>query len=191
MENDYVELIQAIKKGEKGHLKEVYNKYRQPFLEWSAASYQFPEHEAKDIYQQVILIFYENIIEGKIERIRSNIRTYLFGIGKMLIRQEYRKGTRFTQIENETGEIIPEYEEMVEGHRLELTEKEKVMKMAIKSLGDTCRDILTLYYYHRFTTESVMNRLGYKSTDVVKSQKVRCMKSLKKIIETNFDKDLR
>ncbi|MCB0839730.1 MAG: sigma-70 family RNA polymerase sigma factor, partial [Bacteroidetes bacterium] len=111
--------------------------------------------------------------------------------GKMLIRQEYRKGTRFTQIENETGEIIPEYEEMVEGHRLELTEKEKVMKMAIKSLGDTCRDILTLYYYHRFTTESVMNRLGYKSTDVVKSQKVRCMKSLKKIIETNFDKDLR
>ncbi|MEZ4849673.1 MAG: sigma-70 family RNA polymerase sigma factor [Bacteroidia bacterium] len=191
MENDYVELIQAIKKGEKGYLKEIYNKYRKPFLEWSAASYQFPEHEAKDIYQQVILIFYENIIEGKIERIRSNIRTYLFGIGKMLIRQEYRKGTRFTQIENETGEIIPEYEEMVEGHRLELTEKEKVMKMAIKSLGDTCRNILTLYYYHRFTTESVMNRLGYKNTDVVKSQKVRCMKSLKKIIETNFDKDLR
>jgi RNA polymerase sigma factor (sigma-70 family) len=190
MENDYAELIQSIRKGEKNRLKEVYTQFRKPFLEWASASYRFPEHEAKDIYQEVILIFYENIVEGKIEKLRSNIRTYLFGIGKMLIRQTFRQENRYTGIEDDSGQINPMYEGMVNDYSLELNEREKVMKRAIMDLGEKCRAILTLYYYHRFTTESVMNRLGYKNTDVVKSQKLRCMKSLKKIIEKKFDKDL-
>ena len=54
-----------------------------------------------------MIIFYENIVLRKIESLRSHIRTYLFGIGKLLIKQEYRKSERYTDIENESGEPLP------------------------------------------------------------------------------------
>jgi RNA polymerase sigma factor (sigma-70 family) len=188
MQEDYAELLAAIKAGAKHRLQEVYTAYRQEFVSWARSRFRCDASEALDVYQEVMLVFYENIMEGKIDRLRSQLRTYLFGIGRILLLERFRKASRYAD--------LPEYEgglpvaEAVANHRLELTERQEMLRQAIDQLGERCRDLLLLIYYHRYTTEAAMHELDYKNKDVLKSQKARCMRQLRNWIETHWDKDL-
>ena len=48
-----------------------------------------------------------------------------------------------------------------------------------------CQKILELFYYQEKKLGDIVNALGYDNKDVVKSQKSRCIKQLRKLIETN------
>jgi len=67
----------------------------------------------------------------------------------------------------------------------ELTTEQKQLQVAFKTLGQKCKEILTLFYYRGYDLEDIMNELNYTSKDVVKSQKSRCIKSLKSLIFKN------
>ncbi len=188
MQEDYAELLAAIKAGAKDRLQEVYTAYRQEFVSWACGRFRCAQSEALDVYQEVMLVFYENIMEGKIDHLRSQLKTYLFGIGRILLLERFRKAQRYTS--------LPEYDgglpaaEAVVNHQLELSERQQLLRQAIDQLGERCRDLLLLLYYHRYTSEAVMHKLDYKNKDVVKSQKARCMRQLRNWIETHWDKDL-
>ncbi|MEO1450157.1 MAG: sigma-70 family RNA polymerase sigma factor [Bacteroidota bacterium] len=181
MNEDYAGLIQAIRAGDQSQLRGVYEAYRDPFIGWATRTFKCEAEEAKDIFQEVILIFYENIVEGKIDRLKSHIRTYLFGIGRILMLQAYRKSQRYTDADaQELLSAVPDDHTILAQHRLELDDQQKVLQRALRQLGEACRRLLELFYYRRFTTEAIMHALDYRNTDVVKSQKARCMKQLKK-----------
>ena len=189
MREDYSDLIRAIRAGDRAPLHDVYVAHRQSFVEWAGAQFRCGEQDARDIFQEVVLIFYENIVSGKIDHLRSHIRTYLFGIGRLLMLQHFRKAGR--QADLPEGEALEHQlpAEVEVGEKLELTERQEILRRAIRSLGDKCRQLLTLFYYHHYPAEAIMEALAYKNTDVVKSQKVRCMKSLREIISSQFDLD--
>lgn len=189
MQNDYADLIAAIKSGSQAHLHQVYLEYRDSFLEWSQARFRCSEADALDVYQDVIIVFYENIRNGKVEQLRSKLRTYLFGIGKILIIKQFNQNKRQGFLDES-----PEIESLptlpVGEIHLELNDRQQILRQAIDHLGEACRDLLLLCYYRRFSTESIMEELGYKNADVVKSQKARCMRTLRKRFESHFNKDL-
>ncbi|RMG75929.1 MAG: sigma-70 family RNA polymerase sigma factor [Bacteroidetes bacterium] len=189
MKEDYSEMIREIRSGNREPLHTLYVAHRQSFVEWAGAKFRCGEEEARDIFQEVMLIFYENVTGGKIEQLRSHIRTYLFGIGRLLILQHFRKAGRETDWPGgeEGMEQLPD--EVQVGEHMELSERQEILRRAIHHLGDKCRQLLTLFYYHRYPTEAIMQALSYKNPDVVKSQKVRCMKSLREIISNQFDLD--
>ena len=64
----------------------------------------------------------------------------------------------------------------------DLTNEQRQLQNAFKTLGQKCKDVLTLFYYRGFDLEDIMNELNYTNKDVVKSQKSRCIKSLKSLI---------
>lgn len=162
-------------------LRKLYELYRDPFMGWATRSFSCGEEEAKDIFQEVILVFYENAAEGKINRLKSHIRTYLFGIGRILLLQSYRQAKRLSEVDaQELLEAVPDEQGILAQQKLELNEQQQQLQQALLKLGEACQRLLELFYYRRFTNESIMNEMGYRNTDVVKSQKARCMKQLKK-----------
>jgi RNA polymerase sigma-70 factor (ECF subfamily) len=55
-------IIADIRNGNEEKLTKIYRTYRDEFISWAFRNYQCPEETAKDIYQVIVVIFYENII---------------------------------------------------------------------------------------------------------------------------------
>lgn len=171
-------VIQEIKKGNESKLTSVYRAYRDEFISWAVRNYQCPEEHAKDVYQVTIVIFYENIMAGKLVSLQSSVKTYIFGIGKNKL-LEYQASLRKQQNFQEAFIREPMEEEIPE-------EKEEVYAMlesALQELGEPCKTLLTLSYYKNYSTDEIASALNYKSTDSAKTQKYKCLVRLKKIVQ--------
>jgi DNA-directed RNA polymerase specialized sigma24 family protein len=45
-------------------------------------------------------------------------------------------------------------------------------------LGDTCRKILTLYYFEKLSMNDIADQLGFANADTAKTKKYKCKKEL-------------
>lgn len=173
-----MDLIQALKQGDKRQLQLFYEANRDPFLRF-AQRYSLSKEDVLDIYQDAIIAFIENIEKGKINELKSSVTTYLFAIGKLMIFQKLKKGVQTdfcTDFEN-LGMVWEEFDEDDAQH------DEQNLARALAKLGDQCKVILELFYYRGMKLETIRTTLGYESKDVVKSQKSRCLSQLKKLMK--------
>lgn len=171
-------LIQALKQGDKHQLQQFYEENRDPFLRF-AQKYSLSREDVLDIYQDAIIAFIENVEKGKINELKSSVTTYLFAIGKLMIFQKIKKGTKtdfYADFES-LGMVWEEFDE--DDTQLD----EQNLAKALTKLGEQCKAILELFYYRGMKLETITTTLGYESKDVVKSQKSRCLSQLKKLMK--------
>lgn len=188
IDSEYPKLVSDLQAGQQDRLREVYEAYRKPFLLWANSRFHCSEEEAREVYQDLILAFYENVMNGKVNTLNSKLQTYLFGIGKFILLKRIDKGKRLDALGDDSLDIsIPA--DQLPGFETEQTERSATMLSAINQLGDNCRDLLIHVYYHRLSGEIIAERLGYKNSDVVKSQKARCMKKLRTLVQNTFSRE--
>jgi RNA polymerase sigma factor (sigma-70 family) len=181
------EIIQKIRAGGQAELGLVYETYRQEFLSWVSKEFQCSSDDCKDIYQLAILIFYDNIKQGKLEHLVSSVKTYIFGIGKNVAQDFRRKSNRNTPLDkqrwlNETLMDEPDYspsEQMFD-----------VAQKALAKLGEPCRQLVEMFYYEKKSMQEITEALNYKNAETAKNQKCKCMKRLRKLYEEEQSKTL-
>lgn len=187
MKNVQAEItLEDLRKGSDSVLRKVYEENRGKFLNY-AKRYGLSEDENVDVYQDAYVIFYDNIMNGKIESFTSSISTYLFSIGKYLIFDRMRKNKK-TVGSNFDLSIVKDEASTIDDLELEapgLTYEQQLLQKHFSALGKQCQDLLTLFYYRGFTIEEIMLSKNYNSENVVKAAKSRCMKSLRERIQTN------
>lgn len=180
------ELFKALKKGSERAFKEVYEVNRGLFINF-ARKYGLVNEEILDIYQDAYIAFYENIQNGKLVEMKSSIGTYLISIGKYKILERLRKqGKRADNVE--VLNVVSEVDEELEGFDIvheEMTPEQKLLAMYFQKLGEKCKAILTMFYYKKYSVKEIMVEGGYNSENVVKSQKSRCLKTLKDSIKNS------
>ena len=64
-------LILRLKRGEQEALAEIYSEFREGFIHWITNTHQCTRDEAIEIFQHSILTFYENVVEGSFEGLKS------------------------------------------------------------------------------------------------------------------------
>lgn len=174
------QLLAALAQGDPQALQALYSQHRSSFIAWAIKQFRCETEDAADLYQDAVIILYENAIQGKVVG-SGKLSTYLFGIGRNLILKQVSKYQKFTD-----ADALPEHEgNLAEGWvdaPLELNERQVLLQGALASLGEACRRLLVRFYYDRYSTEAIMAEFGYKSSDVVKSQKARCMRGLRKML---------
>jgi RNA polymerase sigma-70 factor (ECF subfamily) len=179
------EIITKIKSGGHTELGMVYEEYRTEFLKWITREYECSDDDSKDIYQLTILIFYDNVRTGKLERLVSSVKTYLFGIGKNIVMENRRKANRQIPIDQERWlkeYLIDEPSDAIQEPFFE------IVKSALNKLGDPCRKLVELFYYDRKSLEEISEQLSYKNPETAKNQKCKCMKRLRKLCEEEINK---
>lgn len=181
------EIIQKIKAGGQAELGLVYETYRDEFLHWVVKEYQCSSDDSKDIYQLTILIFYDNIKQGKLEHLVSSVKTYLFGIGKNVVLDARRKSKRSTPLDQERW--INEYL-MDEPDHSPSEQLFDVAHKALAKLGEPCRQLIEMFYYGKKSMEEITAALHYKNAETAKNQKCKCMKRLRKLYEEEQSKTL-
>lgn len=173
-------IIDLIKNGGQPALGKVYATYRSEFISWMMKAYPISEDDCKDIYQVTILIFYDNVRSGRLTHMVSSIKTYLFGIGKNLARENMRKAKRITSIDQK--EWLREH--LVEEDQEPFNDNVfSIAREAVSRLGDPCRKLVELYYYQKKSMQEISNLLNYKNADTAKNQKCKCMAKLRKLYE--------
>lgn len=175
-------LLEALKKGDQRAFKKVYQDNRSKFLHFGK-KYGLAEDDLLDVYQDAYVALYENIIEGKLKQLSSSLSTYIISIGKYKILDRIRKDQRTSN--NETIlELAHKNEDIIAYFDLEdneLNENQILLKKYFDQLGKKCQEILKLFYYQKYSIREIMDSGNYNSENVVKSQKSRCLKTLKEL----------
>ena len=180
--------LDDLRQGSDRVLKQVYVENRPKFLNF-AKRYGLSEEENIDVFQDAYIIFYDNVMGGRIENFTSSISTYLFGIGKYLIFNRMKKNKKRVSAKFDLS-IVGAVDEMVSNIELEepgLTTEQELLQRHFRTLGKQCQELLTLFYYRGFTIQEIMEAENYNSENVVKSAKSRCMKTLKERIQAQKD----
>jgi len=157
-------------------LEEVYNMYRQEFLNYSKR-YPLPEEDILDIYQDAVIAMHQNFVISQLELTSSSIKTYLFGIGKNKIFKKLKEQNKILRIEhevNDTFEIIDIESHLPTQNQITLAEK-------LNEISESCKTILKLFYYRGLTIDDIVETTNYKDGNTVRSQKSRCLKQLKSL----------
>ncbi len=177
-------ILIELKKGSEKAFKKVYEENRLKFLNF-ARKYELSDDENIDIYQDAYIVFYENFTSGKISDLNSSVSTYLFSIGKYMILNKLRKNKKSVNsdlIMERVKDDSDLFDESV-AYDEPLTHEQKLLQKHFDELGDKCKKVLMLFYYRGFSIHEIMKAEGYNSENVVKSQKSRCLKTLKEFIK--------
>ena len=170
--NAATDILSRLQSGDESALTVLYRQYRAPFVAWAMRHYACREADALDAFQDSVIIFYEQVASGRITSLHSSVQTYLFAIGKNRLTGHYRSRSRVT-----TG-----IDTLARELATPPTEPDDTLPLLldlIQGLGEPCARILYWYYFLRFSMEAIAERLAYRSPDVAKTQKNRCLNRLR------------
>jgi len=128
------------------------------------------DDEAKDIFQEALIIFYKNAMKPEFT-LSATPHTYLFSVSKYLWKDELKKKNKLVHFEVEKQEEVSQHEHT--------EEKFRWMDKILNSLGEKCTEILQLFYYKKQSMDEIAQQLGYKNVDTAKTQKYKCIERAK------------
>jgi RNA polymerase sigma factor (sigma-70 family) len=164
--------------GETLWLDDFYKENRSAFLQWGEKKFSLEKDELLDIYQNAMIVLYENIKHNRIDELQSSVATYLYGIAKNLVYKYYRKNELINRHEVRLSE---HYQFLLSGND-EMESKYEKIYSALEAMKEPCKTILSLFYISGLKLSLVASKLDYSSTDVLKTQKSRCLKRLKELV---------
>jgi RNA polymerase sigma factor (sigma-70 family) len=171
-----------IKEGDDRFLKGLYESKRPAFIAWFQKNYRMDRQEALDLFQKAFSIFYFNVKDGKIQTLKSSIDTYIFGVGKILMKENLRQESKVATLEEIPDMLVVDDSFSQEE---ESTHRQSLVKKILENLKDPCKTLLVMYYFKNFSLESIAASMGYKNYGVVKKKKCLCLKMIRtQLLET-------
>ena len=163
-------------------VRELYYGHRDPFFNFGK-KYGLDYDDIADIYQEAFIALREHAINGKLDDLKSSVKTYLFGIGKFKIYDRLKELNQNSSVNlaNTIDNIVKIAPFDLE--KSEPTREQKLLRKHFKTLGKKCQEVLTLFYSRGLTIDEIVEFTTYRSSSVVRSQKSRCIKTLKKLIQ--------
>lgn len=134
--------------------------------------------EAKDIYQEAFIIFYEKLKEPNFT-LDCQISTFLYSISRRLWLKKLAEKNKYTGKINEYESfIVPDVDENDEEEK---SQNVAWVQQALEQLGEPCRTILDDFYTHKKSMQEIADKMGYTNMANAKNQKYKCLQRLKKI----------
>lgn len=174
--------LDLIRRGDDSYITTIYRDYRLPFVAWIKGEFKCTDEDAIEFFQTAVVILYDNVITGKLQELNSNIKTYLFSIGKNKahewLRHRQRQGTS-------TDDLLIHYlhEDDPDIDESEYALSLRKVSAGMDSLGEPCRTLLQLFYYFKASMREICDKLNYKNEDTAKNQKYKCLKRLQVLCE--------
>ena len=171
------EVLARISKGDEEALDYLYNKYYRMMTK-IVLNNSGTEEEAKDIYQEALIVFWQKAVKGDLV-LTSKISTFIYSICLNLWRKELDR----------KGKLSREEKDGVDTMDYEAEERSVLIRECIEELGETCKKILTYYYFDGMNMVEIAEKLNFANTDTAKTKKYKCKKRLDQLIKTKFSSE--
>ena len=136
------------------------------------------EEEAKDIYQEAIIVFFEKIREDSLE-LNCQIKTYLYSVCRRLWLKRLAFKNRFTGVISESDTFLDVADDVADLEDREI--KFTKMGEALGLLGEPCKTLIEDFYLQDLSMQLITEKFGYTNADNTKNQKYKCLLRLKKL----------
>ncbi len=183
-------LLIGLADGSDEALTHLYQRYF-PMVLYFVTTNSGSEDDAKDIYQEVLIVLYEKVRSGSLE-LHCQLKTYLYAVGRRLWLKQLAQRSRFMVRDVET----PVSDEFVNGQISDdLAEHEErdrqfeLMADSLNRLGEPCRTLLEDFYIQHLSMQDITEKFGYTNTDNAKTQKYKCLMRLKRLFFSEYKQD--
>ncbi|KAA5542517.1 RNA polymerase sigma factor [Adhaeribacter rhizoryzae] len=136
------------------------------------------EEEAKDIYQEAVILFIEKIREETLE-LNCLIKTYLYSVCRRLWLKRLAFKSRFGGAVSESDTFVDVADDVVEYEEREASFTK--MAEALVLVGEPCKTLLEDFYMQDLSMQEITEKFGYTNADNAKNQKYKCLLRLKKL----------
>lgn len=175
-------LILGIQKGDSEALKKVY-KANFPSIMHFILSNNGTEQEAKDIYQDAVIVLYEKLQDQDF-RLNCQIKTFLYSVSRRLWLKRLSEKNKFVSHLDEFEAFLPM--EKLEVNLEEYDRQFEIMAQALEKLGDPCKSILKGFYIEKKSMQEIAGEMGYTNPENAKNQKYKCLQRLKKLFFQHY-----
>lgn len=176
------ELLRGLANGSDSALGQLYRRYF-PMVLHLILSNSGSEDDAKDVFQEALVVLYEKVSDGSLE-LNCQVKTYIYSVSRRLwLKQLARKG-RYSLFDTEREPVEAEPTQAIEN---DLTEHElrdmqfDVMEESLSKLGEPCRTLLEDFYIRHLSMQEITEKFGYTNPDNAKTQKYKCLQRLKRL----------
>ncbi|NCD71164.1 RNA polymerase sigma factor [Mucilaginibacter agri] len=128
--------------------------------------------EAKDIFQDALVIYYEKAVAETIA-IKTNERAYLLGIAKFLWLQKFRTDKVQVPLNDFDTEMLNESASF---------STNKLMHY-LATAGQKCMEVLKAFYYDNLPVKQLAETFGYTSTHSATVQKYKCLEKVRDTVK--------
>lgn len=171
------EIVLGILNDSKVTLEHLYSSYF-PMILQLVIKNNGNEDDAKDIFQESIIVLYNKVKAGNFE-LNSKLKTFLYSVCRRLWLKRLNEQSKTSRNIHDFSELIP-VEEDLEKHE-EKNRQFILMDLALKQLGEPCKTIIEDYYLQNRSMQEICEKFGYTNADNAKTQKYKCLQRLKKI----------
>lgn len=181
------ELLMGLADGSDDALTHLYRRYFPMVLHFVTHN-SGSEDDAKDIYQEVLIVLYEKVRSGSLE-LQCQLKTYIYSVGRRLWLKQLAQRSRFMVRDVE----VPASDELAVGQisedLLDHEERDRqfdLMADSLDRLGEPCRTLLDDFYIQHLNMQEITEKFGYTNTDNAKTQKYKCLMRLKRLFFSEY-----
>lgn len=180
-------IIEGIRNHNSRILQHVYDT-QFPIIESYIIHNQGTRDQAKDVFQEAMIVVYKRVRSGKLE-LSCKFGTYLYAICKNIWIQERKKyllrSEKLRQQPLMVNDPGPADDPLLQSHLSELFNKH------FGELSEDCQKILSMFF-NNFNVEEIRTAMNYKDVHHAADRKYRCKKSLiKRIVNDPLFKKLK
>jgi RNA polymerase sigma factor (sigma-70 family) len=160
------------------YMKKIYSDWKPGIIKQIVLS-GGSEEDANDVFQEGIVEFITNLIQGKFQE-RSSLKTYLAVICKYMWFSQYKQKQRRTEImesvhrENSKDELTDQF--VIYG------DLKGLLNDVFERLGVRCKEILQLWALHYRYTE-IVEQMAFPSNEAARKKKHECFKKFLGLIK--------
>jgi len=169
-------LLDKIKKGNPELLMKLEDE-RHVFIHKNTKMFPYLNRDQiSDAYSEAILILYANVKSGKLTELKASLETYLFAIGRNVLRNESRKAGRFLPLDVDLAD-----------NESQVTEKQsaedKIVRTCLDKMGARGQKILSLLIFEGKSIAEVAQLMDFSNTRSASTAKYKYLTQLKKMCE--------
>lgn len=132
--------------------------------------------DAKDLFQDAIVIYYEQVVTGNTE-LRLGERQYLTGIVKHLWSKKFGDLERMESLHSNINFYV---EEQV------IQPSTQSLARYLREAGQKCMELLQGFYYQNQSMDKLAERLGFSGARSATVQKYKCLEKIRNKIKENL-----
>lgn len=133
-------------------------------------------HDAKDIFQDALIIFYEKSVDGELDIKLSN-EAYIVGIAKHLWIKKFKSKYRILFDALEKQITLPG--DYFEPETIKTNRLLRLLEVA----GKKCIELLRSIYYDKLSMNEVSQVHGFSTPHSASVQKYKCIEKIKVMVE--------
>ncbi len=163
--------------GNENDWRRWYDDVRSPFRLFFLKHATLQEEAVNELFHDAMVVFHRKVINGSLQApLESSLRTYLFGIGKVLYLKRGHKGTNWDH-------EIPDVPVAAEMDRwADQQAQAELVRRLLHKLDGPCRQIIEMVYLRDFAMEAVAENMGLPSEGAARKRKFDCLQKLRKLM---------